>query len=339
MKSFMTAAVVVVAIASGFGAWISVHAARAGQSGSSDIPRHRAWCPSASTAPACFRLSRLRTVLVYRVRSKHVTLMRKSVVTFKFPLNPKEDFVKRIIGLPGDLVHVKADKGVWVNHHKLSEPYIEQTASYDYGPKRIPAHDYFVLGDNRNDSYDSHAWGFLPRRDVIGEAVVDYTSQPAKFLDVGQAATSDPAARGMTTFRFDGTSMLPTLSNNSGILVYRVLSKTVTLTRKTVVEFKFPLNPKQDFMKRLIGLPGDLVQVRANNGVWVNHQKLSEPYVQQIPNYDYGPNRVPANDYFVLGDNRNNSYDSHAWGFLPKHDIIGKRSSTTPATLRESSIH
>ena len=83
--------------------------------------------------------------------------------------------------------------------------------------------------------------------------------------------------------------------------------------------------PKSDFVKRLIGLPGDLVEVRRDIGVYVNGELLQEPASNPIPHYDWpaGPDglptgkpyRVPAGCYFVLGDNRDESYDSHAWTF------------------------
>jgi len=98
---------------------------------------------------------------------------RGDIVVFKFPLDPKEDFIKRIIGLPGDTVRV-AGGSVYVDGKALNEPYIAQKPDYPYGPKRVPAGDYFVLGDNRNASYDSHLWSWLPRPDIIGKASVIY---------------------------------------------------------------------------------------------------------------------------------------------------------------------
>jgi signal peptidase I len=129
-------------------------------------------------------------------------------------------------------------------------------------------------------------------------------------------------------FRVDGTSMLPTVKNGELVLVNKVDYLVGSPARGDVVVFHFPLNPSQDFIKRVIATPGDTVRIRAGQGVWVDDKKLSEPYIAAIPNYNYpitgGPAKVPKDDYFVLGDNRNDSYDSHAWGFVPRHNIIGK---------------
>jgi signal peptidase I len=78
------------------------------------------------------------------------------------------------------------------------------------------------------------------------------------------------------------------------------------------------------YVKRIIGLPGDTVKVIAQQGVWRNGQRLLEPYVVTPPRYDWGPLRVPEGHAIVLGDNRNDSFDSHHWGFLPLEHIVGR---------------
>lgn len=83
------------------------------------------------------------------------------------------------------------------------------------------------------------------------------------------------------------------------------------------------LSDTQSYLKRCIGLPGDTVRVVRDRGVFVNGVPLVEPYIHQQPHYDYGPARVPANALFMLGDNRNNSFDSHYWGFLPEKNVTG----------------
>jgi signal peptidase I len=89
------------------------------------------------------------------------------------------------------------------------------------------------------------------------------------------------------------------------------------------VVFRFPGNPERDFIKRIVGEPGDTVEI--NNGtVYIDGNPLDEPYITSKPTYNYGPMEVPPKQYFVLGDNRNNSYDSHVWGFLPEENIIGQ---------------
>lgn len=79
----------------------------------------------------------------------------------------------------------------------------------------------------------------------------------------------------------------------------------------------------QAFIKRVIGQPGQVVAVK-NGQVYVDHQPLFERYIAEEPNYQLLPVKVPENSYFVMGDNRNDSNDSHVWGFLPKENIIGR---------------
>ncbi|MBO3458370.1 signal peptidase I [Aetokthonos hydrillicola Thurmond2011] len=82
-------------------------------------------------------------------------------------------FIKRIIGLPGEKVEVK--NGVlYINEHPLKEKYIAAKPDYQWGPVIVPPDSYVVLGDNRNNSYDSHYWGFVPRQNIIGRAIIRY---------------------------------------------------------------------------------------------------------------------------------------------------------------------
>ncbi len=87
--------------------------------------------------------------------------------------NLKDAFIKRIIGLPGDKVEVKGGR-VYINDQPLRENYIEAEPEYQYGPVTVPTDSYLVLGDNRNNSYDSHFWGFVPRDHIIGRAIVRF---------------------------------------------------------------------------------------------------------------------------------------------------------------------
>jgi signal peptidase I len=102
---------------------------------------------------------------------------RGDVAVFQAPTQPDKDFIKRVIGLPGDMVQVKSGQ-VFVNGQALNEPYLEFTATYNYPisgqPIRVPDDSYFVLGDNRPNSSDSHLGWFVPVGNLIGKAWVAY---------------------------------------------------------------------------------------------------------------------------------------------------------------------
>jgi signal peptidase I len=103
---------------------------------------------------------------------------RQQVIIFKPPFAPDTpDYVKRVIGLPGDTVDIH-DNAVWINGQKLQESYtIGRTDPYDFhGPIKVPEGYYFVMGDNRSNSYDSRFWGCVPRNDIIGTPVMIYMS-------------------------------------------------------------------------------------------------------------------------------------------------------------------
>lgn len=122
-------------------------------------------------------------------------------------------------------------------------------------------------------------------------------------------------------------SMLPTLQIDDRLIVDKISYHFRDVQRGDIVVF----NPterlkekfKDAFIKRVIGLPGDKVEV-SNGIVFVNDEPLPENYIAAAPDYVYGPVYVPENRYLVLGDNRNNSYDSHYWGFVPRDLIIGR---------------
>ena len=158
-------------------------------------------------------------------------------------------------------------------------------------------------------------------------------------------------------FRVEGNSMEPSLQNSQYLLVNKALYFRVNMDkihdyipfipgdngqerhlfraprRGDVIVFRFPLDPTRDFVKRVIGVPGDTVEVR-DEKVYVNGAPLNETYIKDTPNYTFAPKTVPPGQYFVLGDNRRNSYDSHAWGqscaatpqcdFVPEENIIGQ---------------
>jgi signal peptidase I len=123
-------------------------------------------------------------------------------------------------------------------------------------------------------------------------------------------------------------SMLPTLQINDRLIVDKISYDFRNPKRGDIVVFSptdtlKKQNFKDAFIKRVIGLPGETVEVK-DGLVYVNGQPLQEKYVEDQPNYRFGPFTVPPNEYLVLGDNRNNSYDSHYWGSVPRQNIIGR---------------
>jgi signal peptidase I len=122
--------------------------------------------------------------------------------------------------------------------------------------------------------------------------------------------------------RVDGFSMNPSLENGEYILVNKLAYRLGIPERGDIVVFSFPLDPEQDLIKRVIGLPGETITVE-NGSVSANGVPLKEPYIAASPLYN-GTWVVTDGQLFVLGDNRNESKDSHEWGLLPMENIIGK---------------
>lgn len=124
-------------------------------------------------------------------------------------------------------------------------------------------------------------------------------------------------------------SMLPTLQINDRLIIDKISYNFRNPDRGDIIVFNptdtlKQQNFKDAFIKRLIGLPGDKVEVKEGR-VYINNQPLNqENYIEDKPNYTFGPVTVPPNQFLVLGDNRNNSYDSHYWGFVPRDRIIGR---------------
>jgi signal peptidase I len=117
--------------------------------------------------------------------------------------------------------------------------------------------------------------------------------------------------------------MQPTLQSNQYLLVNKVVYMVGEPRRGDIVVFRLPQDPRRDLIKRIVALPGEEVEVR-NGVVYVNGKALDEPYIRDKPLYFFSKKTVPEGEYFVLGDNRNNSFDSHVWDFLPREYLIGK---------------
>ncbi len=122
--------------------------------------------------------------------------------------------------------------------------------------------------------------------------------------------------------RVENISMQPTLHQDQFILVNKLAYRLGDFQRGDIIVFHFPGDPREDYIKRVIGLPGDSVEIRDQN-VYVNGQMLEEEYVAAQPNYTKSF-EVPEDGLFVLGDNRNQSSDSHMWGTVPVNNVVGK---------------
>ena len=132
-------------------------------------------------------------------------IRRGDIVVFKYPEEPDRDFIKRVIGLPGESVELR-NKKVYIDGKPLDEPYVhfltppsseyQEVTSFDvrerFGPVMVPPTQYFVMGDNRDNSQDSRYWGFLPRSYIKGKALLIYWSYESgreDYLDQGMLAS------------------------------------------------------------------------------------------------------------------------------------------------------
>ena len=125
--------------------------------------------------------------------------------------------------------------------------------------------------------------------------------------------------------KVEGTSMQPHLSDQERIFVNKFVYHFSEIERGDVVVFWYPKEPTKSFIKRVIGLPGELVEVETGL-VYIDGHRLREDYLRpgQLDYHSYGPIRVPEGTYFVMGDHRNSSNDSRHWGCVPSTNIFGK---------------
>ncbi|MCT7970613.1 signal peptidase I [Laspinema olomoucense] len=125
-------------------------------------------------------------------------------------------------------------------------------------------------------------------------------------------------------------SMVPTLEVGDRIVVEKLSYHWRSPTTGDIIVFDPPAalqqygySKNQAFIKRVIATEGQLVRIH-NGQLYLNDEPLQEEYIAEPPDYEWGPQQVPNDTVFVMGDNRNNSNDSHVWGFLPKSNIIGR---------------
>jgi signal peptidase I len=124
-------------------------------------------------------------------------------------------------------------------------------------------------------------------------------------------------------YRVQGHSMLPTLHEGEYLIINKLSYFLDEPNRGDVIVLHFPRDRSREYIKRVIGLPGDHIEVSGST-VTVNGVPLSEPYINGTAAYRTASWTVPEDQFFVMGDNRNNSSDSRSWSFLPRDDIVGK---------------
>lgn len=120
-----------------------------------------------------------------------------------------------------------------------------------------------------------------------------------------------------------GASMEPTLHDNERLIANKISYRFETPERGEIIIFRPPLEIKRNYIKRIIGVPGDKIEITKGK-IYLNDKKLEEPYVKNRSYENMPPTIVPDNSFFVLGDNRPNSSDSRYWGFVPRKNVVGR---------------
>ncbi len=229
-------------------------------------------------------------------------LQRGDIVLF-VP-DKERQYLKRLIGLTGETLEI-IDGKVYIDGKVLEEPYLQETSRvnrFPTPPITLKPNEYYVLGDNRNNSSDSRAFG-----PISGESILGRVKVPA----------SAPTSR---TFLMQQVSMQPTIKEGELLSVEEV--PVDQLQRGDIIVFQVP-GGKVVHVKRLIGLPGDTVEVR-DDKVYVNGKALDEPYIRKPMGKITSPITLGADEYFVMGDNRSNSADSREFGPISGKSILGR---------------
>ena len=169
---------------------------------------------------------------------------------------------------------------------------------------------YETLLEETADKEDQHLSVKAIVREVIETAIMTVVI----FLLVRMA---------FQNFRIEGQSMEANLHHGQFLIVSKLVYYLHPPERGDVVVFHSPQNPRKDFIKRVVGLPGEDVEMR-EGAVYVNGVRVHETYISNPGNRSWGPEVVGEFEYFVLGDNRANSSDSRSWGMLDGDAIIGK---------------
>ena len=125
--------------------------------------------------------------------------------------------------------------------------------------------------------------------------------------------------------KVEGTSMNPLLSDQERIFINKFIYRFEPIERGDVIVFWYPLDRSKSFIKRVVALPGEMIEIRAGN-VYVNGRELPDQYVPAgyLDGSNYAARRIPPGEYFVMGDHRDSSNDSRVFGSVPRQYIYGK---------------
>lgn len=124
-------------------------------------------------------------------------------------------------------------------------------------------------------------------------------------------------------FVIEGACMEPELHSREKIIVNKMVYRLQEPSVGEVVVFSYPLEPEKDFIKRVVGIPGDIIEIK-DGYLFRNGKKMNELFVKEYVFGSYGPQRIPRDKLCVMGDNRNNSHDSRSWGLLDSSLIKGR---------------
>ncbi len=130
------------------------------------------------------------------------------------------------------------------------------------------------------------------------------------------------------TYRVVGQSMDPTLEQDQRLIVSKLSYRLHEPQRGDVIVFTDPQDPGRNLIKRIIGLPGESIRIEQGQ-VFIDERRIDEPYIGSYSPYSQPPTPIPEGQYFVMGDNRNNSSDSRSWGLLPDEDVVGTAAFTS----------
>ncbi len=160
---------------------------------------------------------------------------------------------------------------------------------------------------------------------------IDASVRVMELADFAAQRLPDLVREQWRAFKVPSQAMIPTLLPDDHFMIKTTAYQTVNPQRGDIIAFRYPEDEKKIFVKRVVGLPHERIEIR-DKDVYVNGTRLTEPYVQHTdrsilaenPRDNLGPVTVPPDAYFVMGDNRESSLDSRFWGYVHKDKVLGK---------------